>query len=72
LQSRNRSGGCWPASPFSADKDLLAQLLELNLAVADRIAAGETVTPPGVPATYPDAGRLVTEDCIRPQKRETT
>jgi hypothetical protein len=51
---------------FSAESDLLAQLLELNLAVADRIAAGEPVTPPGIPANYPDVARLVTEDCIQP------
>jgi hypothetical protein len=51
---------------FSAKKDLLGQILELNLAVADRITASEPVTPPGVPANYPDAPRLVTDDCIRP------
>jgi hypothetical protein len=51
---------------FSAKKDLLAQILDLNLAVADRIAAGKPVVPPGVPSNYPDAKRLVTEDCIRP------
>jgi len=51
---------------FMADKALLAQLLELNLAVADRLAADKPVVPPGVPANYPDARRLVTEDCIRP------
>jgi len=37
---------------FDAKKDLLAQLLELNLAVAEREKAGETVTAPGVPAGY--------------------
>ncbi len=51
---------------FDAKKDLLAQLLELNLAVAEREKKGEKVTPPGVPATYGDAGKLVTDDCIRP------
>jgi hypothetical protein len=51
---------------FDAKKDLLAQLLELNLAVAAKEKAGENVTPPGVPATYPDAGKLVTDDCIKP------
>lgn len=51
---------------FSAKKDLLAQLLDLNLDVAARIEAGQTVVSPGVPATYPDASRLVTDDCIRP------
>ena len=50
---------------FSPRKDLLAQLLELNLDVAARIEAGEPVTPPGVPPEYPDPARLVTEDCVR-------
>ena len=51
---------------FSAKKDLLAQLLELNLEVAGKIERGEPVTAPGAPKTYPDAKKLVTEDCIKP------
>jgi hypothetical protein len=51
---------------FSAKKDLLAQLLALNQQVAAKIEKGEPVTAPGVPKNYPDAKRLVTEDCIRP------
>jgi len=51
---------------FSAKKDLLAQLLALNLEVAGKIERGEPVTAPGAPKTYPDAKKLVTEDCIRP------
>jgi hypothetical protein len=51
---------------FSAKKDLLAQLLALNQAVAAKIEKGEPVMPPGVPTNYPDAKKLVTEDCIRP------
>lgn len=51
---------------FDAKKDLLAQLLELNLAVAAKEKAGAPVTAPGVPPTYPDAGKLVTDDCITP------
>ena len=50
---------------FSAKKDLLAQLLALNLDVARREAAGEPVTAPGIPPGYPDPARLVTDDCIR-------
>lgn len=46
--------------------DVLATLLELNLEVAGRIAAGLPVTGPGVPADFPDPQSLVTEDCIRP------
>ena len=51
---------------FSAKKDLLAQLLALNQAVAAKIEQGIPVTAPGVPPNYPDAKKLVTEDCIRP------
>jgi hypothetical protein len=51
---------------FSADGDLLGQLLELNLAVAERIEHGEKVTGPGIPEGYPKPEELVTEDCIRP------
>ena len=51
---------------FSAKKDLLAQLLALNQAVAARIEQGIPVTAPGVPPNYPDAKKLVTEDCIHP------
>ncbi len=51
---------------FSAKKDLLAQLLALNQQVAAKIEKGEPVTAPGVPKNYPDAKKLVTEDCIRP------
>jgi hypothetical protein len=52
------------ASGFSAKKDLLAQLLALNLEVAEQIRRGETVTAPGVPKHYPEPQKLVTEDCI--------
>ena len=51
---------------FSSKKDLLAQLLELNLEVAHRIDAGEEVTAPGVPAIYGNAAALTTGDCIHP------
>ena len=51
---------------FSAKKDLLAQLLALNQEVAAKIEGGESVTSPGVPKNYPDAKKLVTEDCIKP------
>jgi hypothetical protein len=44
----------------------LAQLLALNLDVARRIDVGEPVVAPGVPPTYPNPSRLVTDDCIRP------
>ena len=51
---------------FNAKKDLLAQLLALNQEVAAKIERGEPVTAPGVPPNYPDAQKLVTEDCIKP------
>jgi hypothetical protein len=51
---------------FSANQDLLAQLLALNQQVAAKIERGESVTAPGVPKNYPDPKQLVTEDCIKP------
>lgn len=51
---------------FAPKKDLLAQLLELNLAVARRIEMGEAVVAPGIPPSFPDPQSLVTEDCIQP------
>jgi hypothetical protein len=57
---------------FSARKDLLAQLLNLNQQVAAKIEKGEPVTAPGVPQNYPDAKKLVTEDCIRPDGPDRT
>ena len=53
---------------FSAKKDLLKQLLDLNHAVAAREQAGEPVVAPGVPPAFgdPKAGGLITDDCIRP------
>ena len=51
---------------FSAKKDLLAQLLDLNLAVAASIDQGEPVTAPGIPPNYPKPNTLITTDCIRP------
>jgi MmeI, DNA-methyltransferase domain/MmeI, N-terminal domain/MmeI, helicase spacer domain/MmeI, target recognition domain len=50
---------------FSPKKDLLTQLLELNLDVAAREQAGQPVTAPGVPPGYSNPSRLVTSDCIR-------
>lgn len=51
---------------FSANKDLLAQLLALNCEVAKRIEAGEQVTAPGIPQSCQSPKTLVTDDCIRP------
>ena len=51
---------------FDGKKDLLAQLLELNLTVAAREKQGMEVTAPGVPPSYGDPKKLVTDDCIKP------
>jgi hypothetical protein len=51
---------------FRAKKDLLAQLLALNQEVAANIENGSPVTAPGIPKNYPDAKKLLTEDCIQP------
>jgi antitoxin component of RelBE/YafQ-DinJ toxin-antitoxin module len=50
---------------FSAKKDLLVQLLELNLSVAQRLENAEPVTPPGIPAAFPNPETLISDDCIR-------
>jgi hypothetical protein len=52
---------------FSAKKDLLAQLLGLNLPAAQRLEQAQPVTPPGIPANFPTPGTLITDDSIRPQ-----
>src|SRR5439155_21413813 len=51
---------------FDAKKDLLAQLLELNLTVAALEKQDKPVTAPGIPRTYGDAAKLVTNDCVKP------
>ena len=50
---------------FSPKKDLLKQLLELNLDVAERIDADQTITAPGIPANYPEPNQLITDDCVQ-------
>ena len=49
---------------FSSKKDLLSQLLELNLAVFEQSKKGQTVMSPGIPINYPEQENLITEDCI--------
>lgn len=49
---------------FSARRDVLQQLLELNGQVAAAIARGSKVTPPGVPPNYAKAAALVSKDCL--------
>jgi len=48
------------------DEDILAFLLKLNLELAAQEAAGEKITPPGLPEFFPNPKELVTADCIQP------
>jgi hypothetical protein len=36
-----------------------------DLCVAQRLEKAEPVTPPGIPASFPTPGTLISEDCIR-------
>ena len=49
----------------SAKKDLLTQLLELILAIAQRLEKKELVTPPGISAAFPKPETVVTDVCVR-------
>lgn len=46
------------------DADILAFLLDLNQTCAAKEAAGEKITPPGLPLPVEEHGKFVTEDCI--------
>jgi hypothetical protein len=50
---------------FSAKKDLLTQLLDLNGEVASRIENRKPIVAPGIPPFYKDRARLMSDDCIR-------
>jgi len=45
---------------------MMAQLLEVNLAVAQRIQKAQPVTRAGIPASFPNPGTLIPDDCICP------
>ena len=47
------------------DADILAFLLALNQSCAAKEAAGEKITPPGLPLPKKEQAELVTEDCIQ-------
>lgn len=49
---------------FSPKKEILQQLLDLNVQVAGQIAAGGDLTGPGVPAKHTKLTRLVSQDCL--------
>jgi hypothetical protein len=51
---------------FNSRKDLLAQILALNGAVATSIGRNERVTAPGTPVTIKNPATLLTNDCIKP------
>ncbi len=45
--------------------DILTFLLALNQTCAAKEAAGEPITPPGLPLPVEEQGEFVTGDCIR-------
>ncbi|MCB1089606.1 MAG: hypothetical protein KDM63_21380 [Verrucomicrobiae bacterium] len=47
------------------DADILQFLLDLNLACAAKEAAGDPITPPGLPLPPEDHAAFITDDCIR-------
>ncbi len=50
---------------FSTSGEPLAQLLALNLEVAEREQQGLPVQPPGLPAWFPNPEKLVSDDCVK-------
>ncbi|SFF48939.1 DNA methyltransferase [Thermoflexibacter ruber] len=50
---------------FEEDYDLLSQILELNLQVAEKEAKGETVQGAGLPDWIKDEKSFVSEDCVK-------
>ena len=47
------------------DADILAFLLDLNQTCAAKEAAGEAITPPGLPLPVGEHAGFITEDCIK-------
>ncbi len=47
------------------DADILAFLLALNQTCAAKEAAGEPITPPGLPLPVKEHGKFITADCIK-------
>ncbi|MEM8940169.1 MAG: DNA methyltransferase [Bacteroidota bacterium] len=50
---------------FDPSVDILTQLLELNLKVAEREKNDEPVQAPGLPNFYPNPNELITDDCVK-------
>lgn len=57
---------------FSTAKDILTQLLQLNLEVAALEAKEKEVTPPGLPSWIKNREQFVTEDCVRLRVERST
>lgn len=49
---------------FSAKRDVLTQLLDLNNQVTNAIVRGEAVVAPGIHPKFADKLKLVTDDCL--------
>jgi SAM-dependent methyltransferase len=50
---------------FNAKEDVLSQLLELNLSIAEKEERGEKVQAPGIPEFVKNKENYVTDDCVR-------
>jgi len=53
-------------------EDILAFLLTLNLALAEKEAKNEPITPPGLPAFVPEPRTFVSNDCVRANRSSAT
>lgn len=60
LDNAVRAAYCMPK-----DADILAFLLALNQTCATKEAAGETITPPGLPLPKEEHAAFITDDCIK-------
>jgi SAM-dependent methyltransferase len=49
---------------FDEKQEVLEQLLDLNLQVANRLEQGLHVTAPGIPSSYPNPSDLISTGCI--------
>jgi SAM-dependent methyltransferase len=49
---------------LTGKQDMLEELLKLNQVVARKEASGEMVNGPGIPATYPDPKKLISDDAF--------
>lgn len=61
---RNLDAAVTAVYGFSAKKDTLAQLLELNQVVLQTTNAGKKADGPGIPRSFPSPPGLITTDCL--------